>query len=225
MLLAVDFLLLVTDDTSGRLLAPAGHVDAALGGANLIELTWAGKVSLAGGYDGGKPGRLAICDATPLGDPVLDAAMETAAAHQGKRPATVIKPAARKLRQTLYERLAASGAVYARQDRLLGLFPSHRWPAQDPGHKAAVRRLVTEALLGQTAPDTRTAALIGLLHALRCEHKVVDPAQGGLSRRQLRARAQEIADSDQVSRAVRKVIEDTAAAVAAMAAAASTGAG
>lgn len=37
-LLAEDFLLLVTDDASGRLSALVASVDAGLGGANLVEL-------------------------------------------------------------------------------------------------------------------------------------------------------------------------------------------
>lgn len=56
MLLAEDLLLLVTDDASGRLSAPAEQVDAGLGGANLVELTLRDKVNLAGDQDPGKPG-------------------------------------------------------------------------------------------------------------------------------------------------------------------------
>ena len=48
MLLAEDLLLLVTDDTSGKLSALAAQVDAGLGGANLIELTLMNKVDLSG---------------------------------------------------------------------------------------------------------------------------------------------------------------------------------
>jgi Golgi phosphoprotein 3 (GPP34) len=47
-LLAEDLLLLITDDASGRLSAPAAQVDAALGGANLLELTLMTKVDLSG---------------------------------------------------------------------------------------------------------------------------------------------------------------------------------
>ena len=56
MLLAEDLLLLVTDDASGRLSAPAEQVDAGLGGANLVELTLRNKVDLTGEQDPGKRG-------------------------------------------------------------------------------------------------------------------------------------------------------------------------
>ena len=53
MLLAEDLLLLVTDDASGRLSAPAEQVDAGLGGANLVELTLQNKADLTGEQDPG----------------------------------------------------------------------------------------------------------------------------------------------------------------------------
>ena len=76
-----------------------------------------------------------------------------------------------------------------------------------------MRQLVTQALVQPSAPDERTAALIALLHALKCEHKVVDARPYQLSRRQLRARAAEIAQGNWASEAVRKAIEEMNAAV------------
>lgn len=214
MLIAEDLLLLVTDDASGRLSAEAAKVDAGLGGASLVELVLMRRVDLSGEGDDGKPGRIVVLDPSPAGDDILDAALEIVSAHQGKKPATVIRPLSKNLRGTLYERLAAGGVIRAQQGRALGIFPVHRWPAQDASHEAEVRRLVTQALTQQTTPDTRTATLIALLHALRCEHKIVDPQQFGLSRRQLRIRAAEIAEGNWASDAVRKVIDDMIAAVA-----------
>ena len=213
--MAEDLLLLVTDDGSGRLSAPAAQVDAGLGGANLVELTLRNKVDLSGEGDPGKPGRIIVRDPSPAGDAVLDAALEIITAHQGKKPSTVIRPLSKNLRQSLYQRLADGGVVRAEQGRILGVFPTHRWPAQDASHEAEVRRLVAQVLGQQMAPDTRTGALIALLHALRCEDKIVDPRQYGLSKRELRARAEEIAKGNWASEAVRKAIEEMMAAVVA----------
>ena len=196
MLLAEDLLLLVTDDASGRLSVSAAQVDAGLGGANLVELTMRDKVDLAGEQDPGKKGRIIVRDSSTAGDAILDAALEIVVAHQGNQPSSVIGPLSKNLRQALYERLVSSGVVRAERGRILGVFPIHRWPAQDASHEAEVRRLVTQALVQQAAPDTRTAALIALVHALRCEDKIVDPKQYGLSKRELRARAEEIAEGN-----------------------------
>jgi len=56
MLLAEDLLLLVTDDTSGQLSAPAVQADDVLGGANLVELTLLNKVDLSGEGGPGQAG-------------------------------------------------------------------------------------------------------------------------------------------------------------------------
>jgi Golgi phosphoprotein 3 GPP34 len=213
MLLAEDLLLLVTDDASGRLSAPAEKVDAGLGGANLVELTLRDKVDLTGEQDPGKPGRIIVRDPSPLGDAVLDAALEVLLARQGKRPAAVIGPLSKNLRGRLYERLASRGVVRAERSRVFGVFPVRRWPADDASEEAEVRRLMAQALVQQVAPDTRTAALIALAHAVGYVDKIVDARQHGLSKRELRARAAEIAEGNWASEAVRKAIEEIMAAV------------
>jgi len=216
MLLAEDLLLLVTDDASGRLAADGVQVDTGLGGANLVELTLLGKVDVSGEQDQGRRGRIIVRDPSPPGDEVLDAALQTLVKRQGRKPSAVIRPLGKKLRRVLYQRLTARGVLRAERRRVLGIFPTRTWPAQDPSRKAEVRQQVTQALVGTAAPDERTAALIALLHALKCEHKVVDPRPYQLSRRQLRARAAEIAQGNWASKAVRKAIDDEIAAGAAV---------
>jgi hypothetical protein len=208
MLLAENLLLLVTDDASGRLYVRTDPLDPALAGANLIELTMMGKVDLSGEGSAGKPGRLIVCETSPAGDEVLDAALRIVLARTGHRPSAVMRPLGRDLRRTLYERLAAAGAVRAEPARVLGVFP--------------VRRLVTQALVQQAAPDLGSAVLIALVHALKCEHKIVDPRLSGLSRRELRARAEQIAQSSWTSQALRQMIDATTAAVKSAAAAAAS---
>src|ERR1700759_1720258 len=220
MLLAEDLLLLVTDDASGRLSVPGVQADGGVGGGNRVELTLRGQVDVAGEQDPGKPGRIIVRDPSPPGDEVLDTALQTLVARQGSKPSAVIKPLGKNLRPVLYQRLAASGGLRAGHGRPLGIFPPRTWPTQDPSHEAEMRQLVTQALVQPSAPDERTAALIALLHALKCEHKVVDPRPYQLSRRQLRARAAEIAQGNWASEAVRKAIDEMMAAVAAASAAA-----
>lgn len=213
MLLAEDLLLLLTDDATGKLRSPAGETDIALGGANLVELTLMGKVSLSGDGDPGKPGRIIVRDLAPPGDEVLAAALHTLADHQGDKPQAVMTPLGKNLRTVLYQRLADSGVLRAEHGRILGIFPTRTWPAEDGQHEAGVRQLITQVLVHGAVPDERLAALIALLHALRCEDKVVDPRQNGMSAKQLRARAEQVAEGDWASAAVRKAIEQMVAAV------------
>jgi hypothetical protein len=224
-LLAEDLLLLVTDDVSGRLLVPVAQVDAGLGGANLAELALLNKVDLSGEGEAGKAGRIVVRDPSPAGDEVLNEALQILIARQGSRPSAVIRPLSKNLRQRLYERLAASGVLRAGQGRILGIFPAHTWRARDSHHEAQVRLQLTQALVRQQAPEARSAALIALVHALRCEHQIVDPRPYGLSKRQLRARAEEIANGSWAPEAVRTAITEIIAAVAATTAAAAAAGG
>src|SRR5690349_6908494 len=108
MLLAEELLLLVTDDTSGRLSAPAPQVDVGLGGANLIELTLMNKVDISGDGEPGRRGRIVIRDPSPSGEQVLDAALQTLIALEGKKPSAVVQPLGKNLRPVLYQRLTDS---------------------------------------------------------------------------------------------------------------------
>ncbi len=213
MLLAEDLLLLLTDDASGKLRSPASETDIALGGANLIELTLMGKAGLSGDGDPGKPGRIIVRDPVPPADEVLARALQILADHQGDKPQAVITPLGKNLRTVLYGRLTGSGVRRAEHGRILGIFPTHTWPTQDGQHEARVRQLITEVLVQGAVPDQRIAALIALLHALHREDKVVDPQQNGMSKKELRARAEQIAEGDWASEAVRKAIEQMMAAV------------
>lgn len=214
MLLAEDLLLLMTNDASGRLLMSGSDVDLALGGANLTELNLLGRVDLAGAQDRGRPGRLVVRSQDPTGDPVLDGALRIVAARQGKKPDAAVRPLSRSLRPVLYERLAGAGVLRQQRRRAFGLFPTRSWPVADARAEQEARRNVVQTLVQGTTPDQRTAALVALLHALRAEHRIADPREHGLGKRELRARAREIADPFWSSKAVRKAIDSAHTAAA-----------
>ena len=221
MLLAEDLLLLLTDDDTGRLLVSASEADVALGGARLIELTIEGRVDLTGEGEGRK-GRLVVRDRTRLADPLLDEALDLVTARAGKKPDAVVQPLGKKLRDRLYLRLAEQGVLRSERGKVLGIFPTQKWPAADAVHERQLRAELEQALLTGLQPRERVAALVSLLHALRAVHKVVRPKDHGLSKRDLDRRAKEIAEGDWGSAAVRKAVDAmTAATTAAVTAATS----
>ncbi len=207
MLLAADLLLLLTDDDSGKLVVPGAQADIALGGANLVELALLERV----GVDDRK--RLLVLDPSGTGDAVLDAALGIVGAHEGKRPKSAVAALGKNLRAALYERLVDQGILRAEASKVLGIIPVHRWPAEHAAHETDLRTQVTQALVQRTTPEARTAALISLLHALKSEHRVVDPHEHALSRRELRDRARQVAEGDWASAAVRQAVDDMMAAV------------
>ncbi len=213
MLVAEDLLLLLTDDATGKLAISGSQADIALGGANLVELTLMDRVDLTTEADHGRKGRLVVHDTSPIGDEVLDAALRIVTDHQGKKPSAVITPLSKNLRDPLYRRLVERGILRSEHGKILGIFPTRSWPTQDANHEVEVRRFVTQVLVQGTTPDVRTAALVSLLHALKSVHKVVDPREHGIARRDLDARAKQIAEGSWGSAAVRRAIDEMMAAV------------
>jgi hypothetical protein len=210
-LLAEDLLLLLTDDTKGRLSAPRREVDIVLAGANLAELARMGRVDISRDRE-----RFIVRDRSPTGDAVLDATLQTVTRWQG-RPIHVIQAvigqSGKKVRKTLYERLVSLGMV-RHERRILG----DRWPAQDSRHKVEVRGRVIQALEKQMTPDTRSAALIALLHTIGHEPAIVDTRlREGLrsllvfdlysARDDLLERGAEIANSNWAPEAIRNSID------------------
>lgn len=225
MLLAEDLLLLLTDDDTGKLAAPSTEVDVALGGALLLELTLMRRVDVAGSDERVREGRLVVRDPDPTGDGLLDEALTIVGQKEGKKPQSAVARLGKRARVPLYDRLVAGGVLRAEDDRILGIFPRHRWPSKDAAHESSVRAGLVTALREGATAEARTGALISLLLALKAVHKTVDPGWVGLSKKELNANAQRIAEGDWAAKAVRQAIDSMNAAVIATASAAVVGGG
>jgi len=224
-LIAEDLLLLLTDDTTGALSSSGMRVDPALAGALLVELAARGRVDLTGETEGRRPGRIVVRDPSPTGDDLLDGALAQLGERAGSKPRNVLGPLAKGLRARLYARLVDRGILRAEQRRVLGLFTVHRWPTREGRHEQALRADLRAVLLDGRDPDERCGALVGLLHAARALRVAVDAREHGRSRRDVEQRAKVIAEGSWGSAAVRKALDETAAAVTAAIVAATSASG
>ncbi len=221
-LIAEDLLLLLLDDESGKL-TNATFLDAGLGGALLVELALAEHVEVVKGGGLWARAKVRPTRAAAPSDPVLVEALALVAEKE-RTAQDLVGRLGKRRREPLLERLEAAGILRHQDDRVLGLIPRRRWPTADGSHEADVRRRLGDALLRGVSPEERTAALIAVLSAMDLAHKVVDP--DGLPRRQVKARAKEIADGDWAAKAVKDAITAAQAAMSAavIAATASTAA-
>jgi hypothetical protein len=192
MLIAEDLLLLLTADDTGKLTADRANTNMALGGAFLADLADMKRVDIAGPDERVRAGRLILRDACPTGDSALDDALATVGRKEGKHPQNVVAALGKRTWVRLYERLAEAGLLRSEQGRILGIFPTHRWPAEQTGHEAAVRAGLATALRHGGATDARTGALVSLLLALKAVHKAVTPEYVGHSKGELNASAKRI---------------------------------
>jgi hypothetical protein len=210
-LIAEDLLLLLLDDESGR--PQTQQLQIALGGAVLVELAVEGMVEVAEKQSVWRSAKVWPVEGARPGDPVLTAAWETV--KEKERSAQgLVERLGKGLDVALCNRLAERGILERRDDKVLGLFPRTRWPARDSSHEDAVRDALTSVLVEGNEPDPRTGALVALLHAVDRAHQTVP--HDGLSDRDVKRRAKEVADGQWAARAVKDAI--TAATAATMAA-------
>jgi hypothetical protein len=209
-LIAEDLLLLLLDDESGK--RQTEHLAIVLGGAVLVELAVEGMVEVVEKKSLWQSAKVWPVEGARPRDPVLTAAWATVGEKERSAQALVEK-LGKGLDETLCNRLAERGILERRDDKLLGLFARTRWPARDSSHEDAVRRALTTVLVDGNEPDPRTGALIALLHAVDRAHKTVP--HDGVTDRDVKKRAKEVAEGDWAAKAVRDSIAATQAAITA----------
>jgi len=219
-LVAEDLLLLLLDEESGKV-AGSDSAEVALGGAVLAELAILGAVTVEERTSRWKAPKVAVTGPVP-GDRVLADAVEVVAEKE-RSAQDLVGRLGKGLVQTLGDRMADRGILERRQSRLLGMLPRTRWPATDSSHEVEVRSSLTSVLVQGTTPDERTGALVAVLSAIDRAHKVVD--HDGLSRREVKHRAKEVAEGAWAAKGVRDAIQATNAAVLALVAAGAAAAG
>ncbi|GAB3967677.1 GOLPH3/VPS74 family protein [Streptomyces sparsus] len=165
--LGEQLLLLSLDDESGTAKESA-KVAPAIAAAELVELALAGRIDVT-------DDRVTVVDATPLGEPALDAALEAVAARE--KPGNT-KDWVDRLKTDAVARANAGlidkGLVREEKKKVLGLFPVRRYPEADGSVEAAVRRRLHAVVLEGAAPDERTASLVALLHGAKL-HRLAFP--------------------------------------------------
>lgn len=215
-ILAEDLLVLLLDDERGTVAGQ--HSDLALGGAVLADLALAGAVTVPEKTRVWRTARVHAVPGAQVDDPVLREALSLVAAKP-RSAEDLVRRIGKGLRPRLAERLTDQGVLQRVHERVWGVVPRTRWPALDTSHEERLRRALTATLVAGAEPDQRTAALVALLAAVDRAHKSVE--HDGLTNREVKRRAKEVAEGDWAAKAVRDAVR---AATAAMAAAAAGGA-
>ena len=210
-LIAEDLLLLLLDDDSG-VVSGTSFLATGLGGAVLLELALAEDVTVEEKTSMWRSAKVRVRPGASSADPALQSALVVIAERE-RTAQDLVNRLGKGLRDDLAERLAGRGILERRETKILGLFPRTVWPTVDASHERDVRAALTGALVEGREPDDRTRALVSLLSALDRAHKVVD--HPGLSNREVRKRAKELAEGEWAAKAVKDVIASANAAVTA----------
>ncbi|MFI6324683.1 GPP34 family phosphoprotein [Nonomuraea sp. NPDC050556] len=198
--IAEEVLLLAHSEDEGKQLIGSNELDAALGGAILAELALAGRIEFSAK-------KVRLTDAAPVGEQELDATLARIAEDGKERKPEwwVGKLHSSKLRKRLLTHLADTGVLSEQRGKVLGIFPTTRWPEADGRVEGEVRERVASAL-GGADPSERTAVLIAVLHAAKLDRKAFPEAS--------KERIKEITEGGWAGEAVAKTIASINAAIA-----------
>lgn len=125
------------------------------------------------------------------------------------RPHKAVAKLRKHVRREVMARLEARGVLTVERTRVLGIFSVRTFTLHRADEVGELRRLVGEVALGHRAPDERTRALISLLYAVKGLHKVFDG-----DKREMNARAAQIAEGEWAGAAVKKALSAARAASA-----------
>lgn len=215
-LIVEDLMLLLLHDEHGTI-AGAGTLHYTLGGAMLVELALRGAIDAEEGRASLNGPEVRAVGDVPIEDPLLRSAYD-AVAQKTQRVQPLLLKIGGGLREPVIDRLVERGLVRREEKRVLGVFRSTRWPAEDSQHEADLLEDVRAVLEDGSEPDSRTAAVIALLSssgALPTLH----PTPKWSSR--VATRAKEIEQGSWGASAVNAAVTRTAAAIAASSAAVS----
>lgn len=195
-----EYTLIAYRDDTGKPAIDLGTFRVGLAGAAVADL-------LLGEHAAVVDGRLRAQGAPVADGGVLAGVLASIAAETKPRTAQwwVSKLSASRLRDDVLEELVAGGSLSAEAGRILGLFPTKRYPAADGRTEAAARIRVESALRGGEV-DATTAALIGVCDATRLLERTFGPVD--------RERVKSIVSGDAASPAVRAVIATNNALIA-----------
>ena len=228
MLILEDYLLLTLDDVTGKAVVDASYREQVAAGALLLELALLGRADLAGDGDGGRVGRIVVRDASATGNPLLDEALDVVRSREGSKPKALVGPLAKlKPASRAIASLAERGVLRREHGRVLGIFPTTRWPAADSRHEDGVRAALWRVLVDGAVPDERTAAVVTILSATGQAGRVLAaggdrgaPAVAeagvewsGARRREVDRRAKEIASESWASAAVKAYVDEVTAVI------------
>ena len=185
MLIAEELLLVGTSPEGRNLLGSSRTL--VLGGALLTELALRERLDV----DGRK--RLRVLDGGTIGEPLLDEALVRFTEREGKKPKDALDRVGKKLQQPLLDSLVRRELVRPEPVKALGLTLTTRWPVLMSGPRDAVVGDLATVVTGAREPDSRTGALISLLHAVDALPKVLTTEmRPGMTNGEVKRRGKEI---------------------------------
>ena len=204
-----EVLLLALKDEQGTIVSGSNYTFA-MAAALLAELLLRKRIAV----DDSKKRKLVDCvDPTPVGDPLVDKALERI--RTAKRRASMQTWVGRlsnrdNLKHGTARRLCAKGILRADEDKVLLLFKRRIYPESDPAAERELTARLERAIFGDSREvDPRTVVLLSLADAAGLLAHAFDKKE--LKRRKMRI--EQVVNGEMTGKAAKEAIEAMQAAV------------
>ena len=198
MLICEKLFLLLTKDSGSF---ETSNSTYGLNGALLIDLLLAGRVALG---EGRNP-RISIVSSAPTGHPVLDRALQTLPARNGKRVSSLVSWGELNPARDIAASLSAAGIITVDTSGFFGSL-SPKYPTVDPVPEQQLRSHIYAVLRGEQIALEADCTILSILQALGIAARVLPLAQTRLSRGNLKRRIKEISQSNPAGSAVSRAV-------------------
>ena len=208
-------LLVLNEDSGGLSFVPDSHLNHALAGAVLMDLALERRIET-------DLNELMLLDAAPLGDDLLDPALEeiaeSAAAGETRDAGWWVRrvaPSAPGIRDRALARLVEAGILSSADEGEASLAPSvsrsRRYPTADGEAEQEIRLRIMRILFSHDIPDPRDIVIIALADACGLFEKILTSEE----LREVAERLSVVRRLDLIGRAVAEAVRESARAPAA----------
>ena len=200
-------LLLLRDEGGAFVRVPTWSLRYSIAGAVLMELADANRIDTDLEH-------LFLVDDTPTGEELLDPTLAAVAAGERQNTRFWIEHVAEQaddIREAALAGLVAKGILEEREERVLWLFKTRRYPAAEGNVRQAAKLRLMEVLLSDDIPDPRDVMLICLADACGIFRVLLS----GKELANLVPRIEQVTRLDLIGQTMVRAIDDVRMAVAA----------
>lgn len=210
--LSEKLLLLALHDEKGHILMSSSDaLPYGLAGAVLLELSMQKKINLV-------EKKVMLVDKRPTGDEILDEAIVLI--RESSKPRTMkywiekFHGKIKGLKDRLLQRLVDKGIIRKEEQKILWVFPNHKYPTLDPAPELEVRETINDVVLNYKTPDEEKLALVALIQACDLINEVFEKDQRKKAKKRIKEILKDESLTSSVSKAVRDAVDEISAAVA-----------
>lgn len=204
--LAEELLLLALHEEKGTVRWVAGsRLAFCLAGALLMELILKKRLIAESQL-------LEVVNRTPTGEPIIDDILKMLDnANKVKPPHYWVSSIGRRIKpkkNNLLEALVKQGLLNCEEYKVLGIFPSKRYPMRDDRPKKQIISTIRTIILRRESPDLSKTMLISLIYTCALTNTLFDKEE----RKDARKQVKEIAKRLPMTKAIIKAIQGAQAA-------------